>query len=57
LQRIFTLRDIQADEKLTFDYGFNIMKTTFQKCLCIAPSCRDILELQVRVIRKKYELY
>ena len=40
---IFTLRDIQPDEELTFNYGFDIFKTTFQQCLCGAPSCKGYL--------------
>ena len=40
---IFTLRDIQPDEELTFNYGFNIAKTVYQKCLCGAPTCRGYL--------------
>jgi SET domain-containing protein len=30
---IFTLRDIKEGEELTFNYGFDKFKTTFQKCL------------------------
>ena len=40
---IFTKRDIQMDEELTFDYGFDIMRTTFQRCLCGAPNCKGYL--------------
>ena len=40
---IFTLRDIQKDEELTFNYGFDIFKTTFQRCLCGAPTCKGYL--------------
>ena len=40
---IFTLRDIQEDEELTFNYGFDIAKTVYQKCLCGAPTCRGYL--------------
>jgi hypothetical protein len=40
---IFTLRDIHEGEELTFNYGFNILKTTFQKCLCGTPSCKGYL--------------
>jgi hypothetical protein len=40
---IFTLRDIQEGEELTFNYGFNILKTTFQKCLCGTKSCKGYL--------------
>jgi hypothetical protein len=40
---IFTLRDINEGEELTFNYGFNILKTTFQKCLCGTPSCKGYL--------------
>jgi hypothetical protein len=40
---IFTLRDIQEGEELTFNYGFDILKTTFQKCLCGAKNCKGYL--------------
>jgi hypothetical protein len=40
---IFTLRDIQEGEELTFNYGFNILKTTFQKCLCGTNTCKGYL--------------
>ena len=42
---IFTLKDINEGEELTFNYGFDIMKTTFQKCLCGVPTCRGYLGL------------
>lgn len=40
---IFTLRDIQDGEELTFNYKFDIMKTTYQKCLCGTASCKGYL--------------
>ena len=40
---IFTLRDIKEGEELTFNYNFDIYKTTFQKCLCGSASCRGYL--------------
>jgi hypothetical protein len=40
---IFTLKDIQEDEELTFNYGFDVLKTTFQKCLCKSTNCRGYL--------------
>lgn len=40
---IFTLRDINEGEELTFNYNFDIYKTTFQKCLCNATNCRGYL--------------
>lgn len=40
---IFTLRDIHEGEELTFNYGFDILKTTFQKCLCGARNCKGYL--------------
>jgi hypothetical protein len=42
---IFTLRDIQEGEELTFNYGFDKFKTTFQKCLCGATTCKGYLGL------------
>jgi hypothetical protein len=42
---IFTLRDIEEGEELTFNYGFDKFKTTFQKCLCGTPSCKSYLGL------------
>jgi hypothetical protein len=42
---IFTLRDIHEGEELTFNYGFDKFKTTFQKCLCGASSCKGYLGL------------
>ena len=50
---IFTLRDIQEDEELTFNYGFNVWKTTYQKCLCGAPSCRGYLGIVTNSSIKK----
>jgi len=50
---IFTLRDIQPDEELTFDYGFNIMKTIFQRCLCGSVSCRGYLGIAIEKDKKK----
>ncbi|MCQ2818320.1 MAG: SET domain-containing protein-lysine N-methyltransferase [archaeon] len=40
---IFSIKDIQMDEELTFDYGFDLLKTTFQRCLCGSPNCRGYL--------------
>lgn len=40
---IFTLRDINEGEELTFNYNFDIYKTTFQKCLCGSANCRGYL--------------
>ena len=40
---IFTLRDVNEGEELTFNYGFDILKTTFQKCLCKAKNCKGYL--------------
>lgn len=40
---IFTLRDINEGEELTFNYNFNIYKTTFQKCLCGVGNCKGYL--------------
>ncbi len=40
---IFTLRDINEGEELTFNYNFDIYKTTFQKCLCGSVNCRGYL--------------
>ena len=40
---IFTLKDVNEGEELTFNYGFDIMKTTFQKCLCKAKNCKGYL--------------
>lgn len=40
---IFTLKDVYEGEELTFNYGFDIMKTTFQKCLCKAKNCKGYL--------------
>jgi hypothetical protein len=42
---IFTLRDINEGEELTFNYGFDKFKTTFQKCLCGASACKGYLGL------------
>jgi histone-lysine N-methyltransferase SETD2/UMP-CMP kinase len=53
---IFTLRDIQPDEELTFDYGFNIMKTIFQRCLCGSVSCRGYLGIAIEKDKKKMEI-
>ena len=50
---IFTLRDIQPDEELTFDYGFNIMKTIFQRCLCGSVLCRGYLGIAIDKDKKK----
>jgi hypothetical protein len=40
---IFTLRDINEGEELTFNYNFDIHKTTFQRCLCESPNCKGYL--------------
>lgn len=40
---IFTLKDVNEGEELTFNYGFDIMKTTFQKCLCKSKNCKGYL--------------
>jgi len=40
---IFTLRDIKQGEEFTFNYGFDILKTTYQKCLCGARNCKGYL--------------
>lgn len=40
---IFTLKDVNEGEELTFNYGFDIMKTTFQKCLCKTKNCKGYL--------------
>ena len=40
---IFTLRDVDEGEELTFNYGFDILKTTFQKCLCKSKNCKGYL--------------
>lgn len=40
---IFTLRDVNENEELTFNYNFDIYKTTFQKCLCGSINCKGYL--------------
>jgi hypothetical protein len=40
---IFAKRDIQEDEELTFDYRFDMHKTSLSKCLCGSKNCRKYL--------------
>jgi len=40
---IFTIKDVMDDEELTFNYGFDVLKTTFQRCLCKSTNCRGFL--------------
>ena len=40
---IFSLRDIEENEELTFDYQFDFFKTPFTKCYCGTSKCKGYL--------------
>ncbi|KAL4434986.1 hypothetical protein ABPG74_017742 [Tetrahymena malaccensis] len=40
---IFSIKDIQEDEELTFDYQFDSFKTPLTKCLCQTAKCKGYL--------------
>ena len=40
---IFSKRDIQEDDEITFDYRFDTHKTALTKCLCGSWNCRKYL--------------
>ncbi|KAL4480830.1 hypothetical protein ABPG72_001699 [Tetrahymena utriculariae] len=40
---IFSIKDIQEDEELTFDYQFDSFKTPLTKCLCQSAKCKGYL--------------
>lgn len=42
---IFSLRDIQEDEELNFDYKFDAYKTPLTKCLCGTETCKGFINL------------
>ena len=42
---VFAIKDIQENEELTFNYGFDLFKTVFQKCYCGAYNCKGYLGL------------
>ena len=42
---IFSRKDIQEDEELSFDYQFDAFKTPFQKCYCGSSNCKGYLGL------------
>ena len=42
---IFSRKDIQEDEELSFDYQFDSFKTPFQKCYCGSSNCKGYLGL------------
>lgn len=42
---LFTIRDIEPFEELTFDYGFDVLHTRLLLCLCGAQGCRGFLGL------------
>lgn len=42
---IFSIKDIQEGEELTFDYKFEAYKTPFTRCLCGAKKCKGYLGL------------
>ena len=48
---IFSKRDIQEDDEITFDYRFDTHKTALTKCLCGSWNCRKYLG----VIPAEYE--
>lgn len=50
---IFTKKDIEEDEELTFNYDFDLCKTRYQKCLCGASNCRGYLGISTEQNKKK----
>ena len=50
---LFAKRDIEIDEELTFDYGFDTFKTPLTKCLCGSANCKGI---QKYLTEKKNQL-
>lgn len=42
---VFAIKDIEENEELTFNYGFDIFKTVFQKCYCNTTICKGYLGL------------
>ena len=40
---IFTIKDIQENEELTFNYQFDFFKTLFYRCYCGSRNCRGFL--------------
>lgn len=42
---VFAIKDIHENEELTFNYGFDLFKTVFQKCYCGAYNCKGYLGL------------
>lgn len=40
---IFTLKDLQENEELTFDYQFDFFKTPFTRCYCGTAKCKGFL--------------
>jgi uncharacterized protein len=54
------LRDIAADEELTFDYAMNDDEPGEMQCRCGSPRCRGIItgsDWQRPAIQKKYDGY
>ena len=43
---IFSIKEIQAGEELTFDYKFDVYKTPLSVCYCGTPTCRGYLGLR-----------
>lgn len=42
---VFSIKDIRENEELTFNYGFDLFKTIFQKCYCGSFNCKGYLGL------------
>ena len=40
---IFSIKDIQEDEELTFNYQFDFFKTPFTRCYCGSYNCKKFL--------------
>lgn len=42
---VFACKNIHEDEELTFNYGFDLFKTVFQRCYCDSYNCKGYLGL------------
>lgn len=48
---IFTLKDIQENEELTFDYQFDFFSTPLTRCHCGTAKCKGFLGINTSLER------